>query len=699
MLPPLRQDLKLITECLGPSGSPAWLLHDRPRNRFFRLGWLESEMLRRWSTVETKELLCNHIHQETTLTVSTAQVDQFIAFLTTNQLSQPPLGQEYARIMASREKSSRWFDWLLHHYLFFSVPLLRPDRLLKNLLKRLPWVIHPGFLTLAILSGILGIYLVSRRWDVFLTTLPQMFSWQGILIVALAIFLSKVVHELGHALLATHYGCRIPTVGVAFLVMWPVLYADTSDLWRLPSRTKRLKVVAAGMAAEFILAGLATLLWNFTQDGLLKSALLALATVTWITTLIINGNPFMRFDGYFFLSDWLDMANLQERSFAMGRWQLRRSLLGLRVGPPERFSPSRQRFLIFFAWGTWVYRFFLFLGIALLVYHFFFKVLGLFLMLVEIYWFILGPIRRELGFWVKQRSHLHRGAVSTLAVLFLIFLGFFGVPWQGRVILPAILRSQTFTTLYPPTEVYVAQIHVPVGQWVSEGDRLFTLASPKLDQQLALNRLDRARFLHESQRPGVHPSDREQRLVAVRLLAAARAEHKGLQALQKQQQILAPFSGILTQLAEHLTPGRWLRREQPLAHLHQPGEEQIRAYVDEDRLQHIEVGQKGLFFPKDPTLPTFPVRVVNIELSALARLEWPHLASVYDGPLAVRQDDTERLIPENALYRIHLNLEDSSPTVPKAILLGEVSLLGKKTRLGTRVWHAVMAVLVRESGF
>src|SRR5690606_28730458 len=105
-------------------------------------------------------------------------------------------------------------------------------------------------------------------------------------------------------------------------------------------------------------------------------------------TLLINVSPFMRFDGYFILMDWLGFANLHGRSFALARWHLRKVLLGWRDPVPEAFAPRQQLSLILFAWATWLYRLVLFLGIAVLVYQFFIKLVGIFLFLVEIAWFV-----------------------------------------------------------------------------------------------------------------------------------------------------------------------------------------------------------------------------------------------------------------------------------------------------------------------
>ena len=123
---------------------------------------------------------------------------------------------------------------------------------------------------------------------------------------------------------------------------------------------------------ELAIAAFASLLWSFLPEGALRSAAFLLATTTWLLTLGVNLNPFMRFDGYFLLSDLLEVGNLQQRSFALARWWLREQLFGFAEQPPELLPRSLRRGLVIYAFCTWLYRFFLFLGIALLVYMLFF---------------------------------------------------------------------------------------------------------------------------------------------------------------------------------------------------------------------------------------------------------------------------------------------------------------------------------------
>ena len=195
----------------------------------------------------------------------------------------------------------------------------------------------------------------------------------------LTIACTKVIHELAHAYTAEHFGCRIPHMGIAFMVMMPLLYTDTSAAWRLKSS------VSAWPSARQVFWGI-----GFRRMG---SAYVELSARRRAKERGLHARhhnldhdarhqfkaPFMRFDGYYLLSDWLGVANLHQRSFALAKWRMRELLFGFGEKKPESFEPWKERALIIYAWATWLYRFFLFCGIALLVYHAFFKLLGIFL--------------------------------------------------------------------------------------------------------------------------------------------------------------------------------------------------------------------------------------------------------------------------------------------------------------------------------
>src|SRR5690606_100303 len=209
---------------------------------------------------------------------------------------------------------------------------------------------------------------------------------------------------------------------------------------------------------------------------------------TWITTLVINLNPFMRFDGYFLISDLWGVDNLQQRAFALCRWRMREALFGYGEPAPEPWTPAMQRRLLIWGYGAWLWRAALFLGIALAVYHMFFKLLGIFLMLVELLWFIGLPIWREWQEWWSRRDQANPSKGLLTAGGLLLVLALLALPWRSSVEVPALLEAASTHTLHAPVPARLKQLHVQDGQTVAKGELLLELESPDLESRESIIR-------------------------------------------------------------------------------------------------------------------------------------------------------------------------------------------------------------------
>lgn len=266
------------------------------------------------------EAISEQVSQHGLFTVSVDDIQHLLQFLVGHNLLQSR-GSEAVQRLVGQAKAAHhhWSTWLIHHYLFFKILLLRPDRLLARTYPALRWIYQPMVLYVLMALVLVNLYLLIDRWDMFSRTFLHFFSTEGFVYYAVALTLTKTLHELGHAYTAHRYGCRVSAMGVAFLVMMPVLYTDASDAWKLTSRRQRLAIGFGGIAAEVGLAVLCTTLWHFLPDGPLRSSVFLMATTTWVMTLFINLNPLMRFDGYFLLSDYWGIENLQNRAFALAR--------------------------------------------------------------------------------------------------------------------------------------------------------------------------------------------------------------------------------------------------------------------------------------------------------------------------------------------------------------------------------------------
>ena len=696
-LPPLRQELSISVGPRLADGQPSWTLHDPVRNLFFQLDWPSFEMLSRWDLQEPQALL-DQINRDTTLQLEAGDLERLLSFLGNQQLLQPARGAA-AELAAMRERQrGSWHEWLLHNYLFFRIPLLKPDRWLDSITPQLSFLFSPLFRWLTLAAGVFGLAGAYREWDRFTVTLMDTLSWQGALLYGCAITFAKVCHEFGHALTAKRYGCRVPTMGVAFLVMWPVAYTDTNEVWKLPRREQRLAVAGAGIATELMIAAWATLSWVWLPDGAPKQLAFLLSTTTWISTVVINASPFMRFDGYFLLSDYLGMPNLHNRAFALARWDLRERLFALGEPVPEAFSPGLQKGLILFAWMVWIYRLVVFLGIAALVYHFFIKAVGILLFIVEISWFVVLPVWRELQAWrTRWRTLHHSRRAKRSTVIFLIMAGLFLIPWPNRVLTSGLLQPTQRLALYAPGKAVVVALPVKNGQQVDTGMPLLRLSTPELALRESETSTHQDTLAWQSAAAGLDTASRKDWQILHDQLVYANAESATVDADLQRYRPVAPNAGVLVDIDPDLRPGDWLKGQEYLGSLIAPGRWQVVTYVDEEAVRRIAKGDRGLFIADGMSGPAVRLIVSSIDRDASRTLGEPELAALFGGDVLVREK-SGALYPEHAVYRVLLEADAKlPPTTPE--WRGHVAIAGQWEAPALRFLRTAASVAWREAGF
>jgi putative peptide zinc metalloprotease protein len=698
-LPALREDLRLYPGAAARDGSPTWRIHDAMRNAFFEIGWLEFELLARWGDSRDAAALAARVSAETPLKPGTQEVQDLVEFLAQNQLLAPgsaPAKEILRRRTAAGQQS--WHQALLHHYLFFRIPLLRPDAFLARTVGLTDVFFTRGFaLVVLVLLGV-DLYLLSREWYSFTEAMGHMLSPTGFLYYAVAVTFSKVVHELAHAYAARRYGVRVPTLGVAFLVLWPFLYTDTGETWKLGDRRKQLVIACAGMGAELVLAVFSTLLWALSPEGAAKSVFFVLASTTWIVTLAINLSPFMRFDGYFVLSDLLDFPNLHERSGALARRWLRRTFFRLDEPQPEPTLNRRQRAgLIAFAYATWLYRLVVFLGIALLVYHIFFKLLGIFLMIVELVWFIAKPVYKEVVYLWEQRKRVRLAGKPALAALTAFAAFVWIVPITNTVTAPAILRASQEHAVYAPFPARVVAVMVADRDAVGAEAELLSLEALDLDVRAKKAEIAIASAQLELARSPASVRLQENYQITQEKLAQALVEKQAVLEEYGRQQLRAPMEGRIRDLAPDLVEGRWVSPRQLLMRVVSDSEQLIEAYVGERQVAAIEPGQVVRFYPSLPDRPVLEGEVVSVDKSPQRELSRPLLASIYGGGVAVTQGARGVLLAQDAVFRVTVRPIGEVPPAD-AVVHGNVRIDTGFRFVVENFVYRILSVLIRESG-
>jgi putative peptide zinc metalloprotease protein len=697
-VPVLREELRLISAANNADGSPAWMIQDPVNNKFYRIGWLDFELLLRWPMLDIASII-KDVYNETTLDAEEANVADLIGFLAQHKLLQSNNADAVNRLITEKNNQKQSaFAWLIHHYLFFRIPLVRPQVFLAKLLPYVRWIFSPitAFCVFAI--TLVGLFLVARQWETFSTTFIDQLTITGFLSYGVALLFSKCLHEFGHAITATRYGVRVAHMGVALLVMAPLPYTDTSESWKLSDNKQRLHIAAAGIITELALAGVATLAWSVADDGPLKSALFFLATTSWLLTLAVNASPFMRFDGYFITSDLLDFPNLHERAGAMAKTWLRRTVLGVQDAWPEDFSPKKRRLLIIFSSITWVYRMTVFLGIAWLVYYLFFKVLGILLFIVEIGWFVVLPIWRELSIWFKRRAEikLNRIIIGLGLLGGLIALGL--MPWQTTVKATGWLHATRQHQIFTPTAgKLAAMVDLGITQKVSvkQGQRIFTLTSP----DIALNALKslgmaQARAAELKGLSGMDDGE-SKRANLENQQAQFNAEVKLYKDELSRMDLTAPFTGTLQDADENLTLGTWVQPKQPMAVLIDPQSWAADVLVEETEISRIKVGDNAHIYLNNGSFTVLEGTVTAIDTAKVSNLPHPMLDAQYGGKIATLPGD--KLIPTQGYYKVRVSF-NAQPNLQKMTVANVKIETEAKAWLPT-VFERVAALFVRESGF
>ncbi|MHC4873497.1 MAG: site-2 protease family protein, partial [Planctomycetota bacterium] len=467
IIPPLRLDLEIYEAPAADSGIPAYMIHDPLHATFDQASWFQARIMQLMDKPQKLKDLFLRVTRETTIKVTESELAGFCSDIITRGLSQSSSVKPVAQLVAEKNKNKMSaFKWLLHHYLYFRIPLIYPDAFLEKTVNVVKLFIRPATAMLWFITALFGLFFLVQHTQQYVNTFLHLFHWHGALFYSVALILIKLTHEFSHAYTAKYFGNRVPRMGLAFIVLWPIPFCDVTDSWKMKDRKKRLVISTAGVAAEIVIAGIALFVWGITPPGILHSLAFILSSVTLLSTLLVNLNPAMRFDGYYIFSDLLGVDNLQMRAFNLTKYYLRKYIFGFGLDNPEESLRGRKRFLmVVYSLYAWVYRFFLYLGIAVLVYYMFTKSLGIFLFAVEIIFFIVSPVVRELKLVVKNISKVSNfkrlfffSGILLAVILWLL------LPLKRNENIPAVTVASSQQLVFAPNSGQLLKLNLAKGK-------------------------------------------------------------------------------------------------------------------------------------------------------------------------------------------------------------------------------------------
>jgi putative peptide zinc metalloprotease protein len=440
-------------------------------------------------------------------------------------------GQGKQLLKRRGERKKKEFLAALSNVLAIRFKGLDPEQLLNWLYPKVSWFFTrtAAFFCLLLFASALSLVLV--QFDTFRAKLPgfhQFFGPSNWFYLAIAMGCTKVLHEFGHGLSCKHFGGECHELGVMFLVLTPCLYCNVSDSWMLPNKWHRAFIGAAGMYVEICIASVATFVWWFSEPGLLNNVALSTMFVCSVSTVVFNGNPLLRYDGYYILSDVLEIPNLRQKATTILYRKLGSWCLGLEE-PDDPFLPkSNQFWFMLYSVAAAVYSWVVMFSILFFLFKVFepyrLQVIGQIIAAASIASLVGRPLW-SLGkfFYVpgridevkKPRMYASLAIVATILLLVL----FLPLPYHVHCSLEVQPRDAEQVYVMVPGELDV--LHVERGQKVEPGMPLADLRNIDLELEIAqlqtqrdqyqaqLQHLQQARYEDDkaaAQIPGVNDS-------------------------------------------------------------------------------------------------------------------------------------------------------------------------------------------------
>jgi len=690
----VRQDL--VVRPIRQGTRNCWVVKDPISRKFFYFNEQEYAIFA-WldGTCSVQTIIARFCRKFPPVHLSPAQLSEFLSELARADLLKGTTGTTSgSRDSSFNHPLAQRLGEVVGNPLAIRLPGVNPSRFLDMLAPGCQWMFSKSVLALAGLLILLALACALVQFENLAAAVPQLRAAgtsQVLMTIAVSLIVSKIIHELAHALTARHFGVRCESMGVLLLIFTPCLYCDVSDAWLLASRRARIAISAAGIFAELVLASIATLLWMISRDDPTRAVLLTVMIVCSVNTLLFNGNPLMRYDGYFILSDLLGMPNLAGESAARITSRLRSWIWGERPGI-RREETTRERLLLW-SYGLLSagYRLILIMVILYGVDRYFdrigLRLLGMGLAGLVLTTFVTKTttnlLRPPAGSAVWGINRFKRPALA-LGCLLLMLAGLLLVPIPRPLHAPFRIESRQSRDVYVPIAGQLVWAAQP-GQIVRAGDLLAELRNPALD--LELQKIDlqldllRSRLHSLDARRGLlnHANERPALIESISSLKKKRT----VLAREKQElAIHSPLNGVIHDPPNLLASPTEIRSVSfwtgtPLeprnrncylpqgTHLCSiTGESEKRAvlYLGQQHLQHVRTGQAVRLWLPGISRNGLDAKVIEIAPAPLDEIPREFLAKNVIALNPASSPGTMR--PQEPLYRVVAQITTTNVPLP-----------------------------------
>jgi putative peptide zinc metalloprotease protein len=584
---------------------------------------------------------------------------QLLSQLYLTNLLQYDVATDAARLFERYQKNrQRETKARLLSIMFMRFPLLDPDEFLVRTLPFVRKLISPvGALIWLVVVG-WAFKLVLDHWPDLKQQTQGVLAPDNLFLLYAGLIFIKTLHEFGHAYFCRKFGGEVHVMGIMLMIFTPIPYMDATSSWGFRSRWQRLLVGSAGMIVEIFVAAVATFVWVNTGPGTINSLAYNMMFIASVSTVLFNINPLLRFDGYYMLSDLLDIPNLHQRSLKHLRYLWEKFVFGLKKVETPALSRREAGWLTSFGILSGIYKIFVFTTILFFVADRF-LILGILMVAICFVSWIITPLFRFINY-LASSPKLERnrsravGVTAMLVASLFVFLQL--VPFPNRFRAPGVIQSTQWTQVLTETPGQIEAILATPGAAIEIGQPLVQLANRELELQLAASRAVRDEI-----QARLRQAMKEDTALLKPLNSRLESASQRVRRLERDYASLtirARQDGIWVAPYVDDYVGRWMPRGTALGLLLNPAEFEFAATVaqeDGDRLftKQIQGAEIRLFGEVENILKTTQLKVIPAEQRRLpsAALGW-----MAGGSLAVASNDPDGLTAAEPFFEVRAAL-------------------------------------------
>jgi putative peptide zinc metalloprotease protein len=677
-------------------GQVWYVFHDRAAHRYYRVSGGGAEVIGALDGRRgLEEVLASLQARDGADAPEAADVAQFVMQLNALDLLQTDAPPDIARLDA-RRAAMRRRRWLasVRSPLSFKIKLFDPTRLLDALLPWFGWVFGPvgAVLWLAVVG--IGALIGLMHWQVLTQdATDRMLSTENLLVAGAVYPVVKILHELGHGVALRRLGAEVHQIGILLAAFIPVPYVDASASAVLERRRDRIVVGAAGILVEMFLGGVALILWSQAEPGALRAVCYNVIMISGFSTLLFNGNPLQRYDGYYILSDLAGIPGLGTRAAHYIAWLFRAHVMGDDATAAPAMRPAERWWFLIYGPCSFIYRFGLMLFISLFIAE---KYPGLGLILAV--WSVIGyvwPALSGLVNWTRksQGPAGRRGAAGLATLAASLAVALFVVPAPHAVVAQGVIAMPDEANVRPQVGAPLVELLARNGQMVTAGQNLARLAEPAT--RARVRRLQARVAEMQARVTQAAVDDRARAAILGDELAQAQRELADAERDVAAMVVQSPASGLLILPTPQDLPGRFVQKGEAIATIWDPARAVIRTVTPMSDIALVRGTVRDIDVrPSWDVMQTLPARIVRVVPAATDTLPSAVLSLEGGGPFAVQRDRDNQIRMEEAAFEVDLQPTEA---LPRAFLNGRVHVRFAldPEPLGLQLWRRVRLVFLR----